>query len=218
VHNSLCQDLSPADWLVRKMRENLHMQPGTWLTSRELIEAAGYFDSSLYFDDDGEYFCRVLLASEGTKFVPEAKVFYRMTPSSRVSYIGNSDRKKESLLRSMKLHIQYLRSLEDSERARKASLIYLQNWYPNFFPERPDLARETQAIASQLGGQLEQPHLGWKYDWMRSVFGWEVAKWAQMTLPQLKHSSIRRWDKTMYDLATRRKTSTVPPGLDAVQS
>src|SRR5271165_944261 len=36
VHNSLCQDLSPVEWLLRKMGENLHMQTATWLTSREL--------------------------------------------------------------------------------------------------------------------------------------------------------------------------------------
>ena len=35
VRNSLCQDLSPVEWLLRKMRENLHMQNATWLVSRE---------------------------------------------------------------------------------------------------------------------------------------------------------------------------------------
>ncbi len=39
------------------------------------------------------------------------------------------------MLVSMKLHIQYLRSLEDSERVRKACLAYLQNWYWAFYPD-----------------------------------------------------------------------------------
>src|SRR5215475_4089867 len=138
VPDSLWQDLSPVEWLLRKMSENLHMQPATWLTSRELAEAAGPSDPRLHYDDDGEYFCRVIMASEGTRFVPEAKVFYRITPSSRVSYVGSSDKKKDSLLLSMKLHIKYLRSLEDSERVRRACLTYLQNWYDNFYPERSD--------------------------------------------------------------------------------
>ncbi len=79
VPTSLWQDLSPVEWLLRKMGENLHMQTATWLTSRELAEAAGPWDTRLLSDDDGEYFCRVLLASEGTRFVPEARVFYRIT-------------------------------------------------------------------------------------------------------------------------------------------
>src|SRR6266480_3226990 len=89
VPNSLWQDLSPVEWLLRKMGENLHMQNATWLVSRELAEEAGPWDSSLQYDQDGEYFCRVLLASEGTRFVPEARVFYRVSGSNRISFIGN---------------------------------------------------------------------------------------------------------------------------------
>src|SRR4030095_6910918 len=59
VRNSLCQDLSPVEWLLRKMREGIHMQNATWLVSRELAERAGAWDTRLHFDQDGEYFCRV---------------------------------------------------------------------------------------------------------------------------------------------------------------
>jgi len=203
VNNSLCQDLSPVEWLLRKMGENLHMQTATWLTSRELAEAAGPFDTRLSYDDDGEYYCRVLLASEGTRFVPEARVFYRLSPSSRVSYIGNSDEKKESLLLSMKLHVQYLRSLEESERVRRACLTYMQNWYHNFYPSRPDLVAELQGLAAQLGGALHPPHLRWKYAWMKPIFGWQAANWAQTTLPRIKSSLLGRWDKVMFDWQER---------------
>jgi hypothetical protein len=66
------------------------MQTATWLTSRELTEAAGAWDPRLFVDDDGEYFCRVLLASDGVHFVPSVKVFYRANSSTRLSYIGRS--------------------------------------------------------------------------------------------------------------------------------
>ena len=200
LRNSLCEDLSPVEWLLRKMGRNLHMQTATWLTSRELTEAAGPWDNRLVSDDDGEYFCRVLLASAGTRFVPEARVFYRVTPSSRLSHIGNSDKKKDALLQSMKMHIQYLRSLEDSERVRKACLAYLQNWYPTFYPERPDLVAEAQSLAANLKGHLQEPSLRWKFAWMKPLFGWKTAKWAQMALPHFKASCIRHFDKAMYQL------------------
>ena len=196
--NSLWQDLSPAEWLLKKMGENLHMQPATWLTSRELAEAAGPWDTRLRYDDDGEYFCRVLLASEGTRFVPEAKVFYRYSPSNRLSNIGKSDRKKGALLLSMKLHIRYLRSLEDSERVRAACLTYMQNWYHNFYSGRPDLAAELQRLATELGGRLSPPRLRPKYAWIKPIFGWKAADWVQKALPQIKISLLGRWDKAMY--------------------
>jgi GT2 family glycosyltransferase len=208
VHNSLCQDLGPVEWLLRKMGENLHMQTATWLTSRELVEAAGPWDTRQLSDDDGEYFCRVLLASGRTRFVPEARVFYRITPSNRLSHIGMSDKKKDAMLLSMKLHVQYLRSLEESERVRSACLTYLQNWYENFYPERPDIVAELQALAAQMQGHLEAPRLRWKYAWMKPVFGWKAAKWSQRTLPQLKASCIRYCDEAMYRLEAAKRPRT----------
>ena len=159
----------------------------------ELAEAAGSWDTRLLFDDDGEYFCRVLLASEGTRFAPAARVYYRITPSlSRVSQIGASNKKKDALVLSMKLHIQYLRSLEESERVRKACLAYMQNFYVFIYPERPDLMAELQALAAELKGRLEEPELRWKYAWMKPILGFKAAKRVQMTLPQLK-ASLLRW-------------------------
>lgn len=117
---SLWHDLSPLEWLLRKLGENLHMQTATWLVSRELTQDAGPWDTRLLSDDDGEYFCRVLLASEGIRFVPEARVYYRVSPSGRLSRIGTSDRKKDAMLLAMKLHVKYILSLEESARVRKA--------------------------------------------------------------------------------------------------
>jgi glycosyltransferase involved in cell wall biosynthesis len=200
VRNSVWQDLSPVEWLLRKMGENLHMQNATWLVSRELAEAAGPWDTRLQFDQDGEYFCRVLLASEGTRFVPGTGIYYRSSGPNRVSFIGNSDKKKDSLLLSMKLHIQYLRSLEDSERVRKACLAYLQLWYRNFYPERPDLIQEAQQLAAMLGARLEAPTLSWKYRWIQKAFGFGVAKRVRHRWNQHKSSVMTSWDKALFRL------------------
>jgi len=215
VQNSLCQDLSPVEWLLRKMGENLHMQPGTWLASRELTEAAGEFDTNLSFDDDGEYFCRVLLAAEGTRFVPGTGIYYRSTASHRVSHIGNSNTKKDSLLRSMKLHIRYLRSLEDSERVRKACLAYLQNWYGVFYPDRPDAVGQLQELAAQLEGHLDPPRMSWKYAWIEPILGWKAARQAQISLPLLKESCIRNFDRALSKLEARPGASS--PGVGTLQ-
>jgi glycosyltransferase involved in cell wall biosynthesis len=211
VRNSLWQDLSPVEWLIRKMGEGIHMQNATWLVSRELTEAAGPWDTRLHYDQDGEYFTRVLLASEGTRFVSATCIFYRASPSNRISYIGNSDKKKDSLLLSMKLHMQYLRSLEESDRIRRTCLAYMQVWYHIFYPERPDLVAELQGQAAQLGGRLEEPRLRWKYAWMRPVFGWERAKWAQNVLPTLKSACLRLYDKIIFQLEESRGVLGVRP-------
>jgi glycosyltransferase involved in cell wall biosynthesis len=191
-------DLSKVEWLVRKMGQNLYMQTASWLVSRELTEAAGPWNTSLLGDDDGEYFCRVLMASEGVRFVPEAKVYYRASGTSSLSYIGNSDRKREAQWCSMQLHIGYVRSLEDSARVRAACVKFLQNWMVYFYPERIDIFEQAEALSKELGGNLEVPRLSWKYSWIKQLFGWPLARRAQLFLPNIKWSFVRFWDRTLF--------------------
>ena len=203
IPSALWCDLSPVDWLVRKMEHNAYMQTASWLVSRELVEAAGPWDTRLLGDDDGEFFCRVLLASDGVRFVPEARVYYRSSGADSLSYIGNSDRKRVAQMRSMELHIEYLRSLEASERTGAASVKYLQNWMIFFYPERMDIVAQVEQIARELGGQLQPPHMSWKYSWIRAIFGWPLAKRAQVMLPRLKWSAIRYWDRLLFRIERR---------------
>jgi glycosyltransferase involved in cell wall biosynthesis len=203
VRNAFWQDLSPVEWLMRKLGENLHMQNAMWLVSRELAEATGGWDERLDYDQDGEYYARLVSLSAGTRFVPEGSVFYRLSGSHRVSFIGDSDKKKESLLRSMKLHVQYIRGLEDSDRVRRACLAYFQTWFSIFHPSRPDLAAELQSMAAQFQGELVPPQLPIKYAWMQPLVGSQTATRMQTTLPQLKSGLISKWDKAMFWLETR---------------
>lgn len=198
VPTSLWCDLSPVEWLLRKMEQNIWMQTATWLVSRELTEAAGPWNTQLLSDDDGEYFCRVLLASNGTRFVPDAKVFYRMPASNNLSYVGRSDRKMEALFLSIQLHVGYLRSLEDTERVHTACVKFLQTSLPFFYPERPDIVRQAEQLAGRLGGRLDvPPSLSWKYAFIQKTFGWPLAKYAQIFLPRCRWSLTRFWDKTL---------------------
>lgn len=198
IPSALWEDLSPLEWLLRKMaQEDAYMQTATWLVSRELSQKAGPWDTRLSFDDDGEYFCRVLLASRGTRFVRGTGIYYRQSGASSLSFVGSSNKKKDSLLHSIKLHIQYIRSLEESERVRKACVAYLQRYYWLFYREREEIAAELQALAAQLGGRLEEPRLRSKYDWLRMVVGYPTARNAQFYLPQIKASLMRSWDKTL---------------------
>jgi glycosyltransferase involved in cell wall biosynthesis len=200
----LWADLTPAEWLIRKMSQNLHMQTATWLVSRELTEAAGLWNTQLLGDDDGEYFCRVLLASHGVRFVPDARVYYRVSSSAGLHYIGRSSPKMEAHFHSMRLHIKYLLSIDDSDRARTAGVTYLQNWLPEFYPERADIGEEAKELAISLGGRLADATLPWKYDWLRRVFGWSAAKRVQLQWRQWKSALLARHDAAMYRLESAR--------------
>jgi glycosyltransferase involved in cell wall biosynthesis len=190
-------DLSPLEWLSRKMEQNLHMQTATWLVSRELTQLAGPWDVRLSLDDDGEYFCRVLLACDRVRFVSEAKVLYRAASSTSLRNVDGSNRKMESQFRSTQLHVKYIRSLEDSEPVRRVCLNYLQRRVRNFVPERPDLVDELKRLAISLGGRLQMPKLGGRYSLVERVFGYGFAKNSRFQVRRLKWGLIRAWDKVM---------------------
>ena len=190
--------LSRADWLVRKLKHNAYMPTATWLVSRELTKAVGPWDTRLSLDDDGEYFARMIASSDGVEFAPDSRLMYRMSGWGRLSHIDQADdRKLLSLLLSMRLHVEYLRAIEDSERVRTACVEYLQRNLICYYPRRPDLVAQIEGLAAELGGRLYPPKLPRKYDWIRPLFGWETAKRMQAVGPAIRWSLVSRWEKML---------------------
>ena len=80
----LWETLGPLEWLRRKMASGSDfMAIEGWLVSRELTEAAGPWDRRLIVDDDGEYFCRVLLACSEVRFVEDSRIRVRRSGAGR---------------------------------------------------------------------------------------------------------------------------------------
>jgi glycosyltransferase involved in cell wall biosynthesis len=196
VPTALWCNLSPVEWLLRKMGQNIYMQTGSWLVSRELTEAVGPWDTRLSVDDDGEYFSRAILASDGVQFVPEGKVYYRGPGFRSLSHVGESVTRRESQWLSMQLHVKYIRSLEDSERVRVACVRYLRESLIHFYPEQGEIVEQARELAKELGQDLGSPKLSWKYRWIDALFGFEAAK-----NTQLRGLDVKWWVKKNLDKA-----------------
>jgi glycosyltransferase involved in cell wall biosynthesis len=205
VPTLLWENLSPREWLLRKWEHNLHMQTGTWLVSRELTQAAGPWNTKLFGDDDGEYFFRVIQASDAIRFVADEKVYYRNSGFARLSYINRSDQKLEAQINGMQMQIGYLRALSDDARTRAACITYLQAWLPGFYPHRMDLVAQMKQQAEALGGQLAPPKISWKYRWLQRTLGWSAAQRAQVNYNEWKDTVLRTWDKTLFHLEQRKE-------------
>ena len=200
---TLWGDLAPLEWMLRKWENNTHMQTATWLGRRELMASAGSWDTRLLSDDDGEFFSRVIMRSDGVKFVPDARVYYRISAPSRLSYIGTSSPKMDAQFLGMELQIGYVRSIEDSERVRSACVTFLQNWLFHFYGNRPDLVERAQRLAGSLGGELSVPKLSWQYDWIRRSFGWPAVQQAHFRYNSAKLHVMGSWDQALFRLQER---------------
>ncbi len=205
ARDALWQDLSPVEWLLKKICHNLWLVPAVWLVSRRLTEKAGPWDERLSLDDDGEYFCRVVAASESVKFVRQARSYYRMSGFSQLS-MTESETSQDSLFLSKTLCIRHLRSLEVSERTRQASLILLQRMHTYyFFSERDMLLEKINILARELGGDLTPPKFGWKWDTMGRLLGWTATLKIMSGARKYKFLTKIRLDRLLYDFAGREK-------------
>ena len=203
---ALWTDLTPLEWIYRKIEGNIYIVPECYLVSRVLTEMAGPWNEKLSLDDDGEYFSRIIMKSEMIKFIPEAKSFYRIgNLSSLSSVVKSSDKKMESQFFSICAQILALLSLEDSERTRNACLGYLQRDFIYFYPEKKDIVIRAQKLAQELGGNLAAPELKWKYSFFRNLFGWTMAKRMVFQLPAVKVLLRKNFDKLLYDISNTKK-------------
>ncbi len=189
--DTLWQDRSPADWIVTKFNDNRFMFPASWLVSRRLVDAAGPWNEALSLDDDGEYMCRLVAASRQVRFMPQAECYYRIGNTGSLSS-QRSDRALQSGFTSMRLCIERLLALEDSERTRHACVRLLQDNLTHFYPEQADLVDQCRRLARKLGGDLTPPGERFHFMLFRGIFGWRRAKLLRSALNDAKLRT-RRW-------------------------
>jgi glycosyltransferase involved in cell wall biosynthesis len=197
IPNSLWQDLSPVEWLIINFSENVWMNPATWLVSRRLTDKAGPWNGELSRDDDGEYFARIVALSEGIRFVPEAKCFYRQSGFRQLSR-NISPKALCSLFLSAKLKIQTLLTLEDSVRTKKASIALLQEILPLFYTENEDHIKQINNLAFELGGRLSRPMLGWKRDSLLRILGPKSGEKFWILICKIKMAIFVKYDEMLF--------------------
>lgn len=171
----LWQDMTPVDWLVCAWAGNWMMHPAAWLVSRELIQAAGAWDESLSLNDDGEYFARVILASQGIRFCSEARSYYRSGNLNSLS--GRKDATAwSSQYRAIALQSYYLLAAEDSPRTRQVCANLMQRFIYEVFPDVPSLRNLAAKQVRRWGGATEKPMGGPFFQTTARFVGWKVAR------------------------------------------
>jgi glycosyltransferase involved in cell wall biosynthesis len=198
---ALWKDLGNVDWITTKFSDNVWLNPTSWLVSRKLTELAGPWDNRLSSsgDDDGEYICRVVAASKGVHFVREARTYYRIGNLRSLNW-SRSDKSLQALFLSLRLSIDHLLRLENSERTRRASRALLETWLTVFYPEKEAIVSMILALGRELGGELTVPPLKVRYYPIELIFGRTLAKRASILLPQAKLIVSRHLDRLWYQL------------------
>jgi len=174
VENSLWQDLNPVDWFLKKFNDGVWSFPAAWLVSRKLSDLAGPWNEILSYDDDGEYFCRVVSVSNKVIFVKDSICYYRIGNLGSLSQTF-SEKALISLYQSTLLCVRHLLNLEDSDRTRSAiiSLLKRRVWY--FYPYHMKIVHEFSDIAINLGFNDLNPKCNLRFKILKNIIGWDMA-------------------------------------------
>lgn len=174
----LWADMSPVDWLVCAWEDAWMMHPAAWLVPRQIAAQAGFWNEALSLNDDGEYFSRVVLASQGIKFCWGAKSFYRS--GNLTSLSGAKTRQAwESAFLALELGTQNLLAIEDTPRTRHACATAFQRFIYEMYPDSIDLQAKAAAMVNQLGGSNVTPMGGPMFHLLSFCLGWKKAKQMQ---------------------------------------
>ncbi|NEU06770.1 hypothetical protein GZH53_00460 [Flavihumibacter sp. R14] len=181
----------PVDFLVKLYAGDLiqpgfggMIQPNAWLTPRKIIDKAGFWNTSMSLDDDGEFFCRVVLASKGIRYSKTAINYYRKYSGSKSLSGKNTFEAYKNMLEGNKLKLGYILKHTESDTAKLALCrIFWENCF-TFYPLQKELAIEASIIAKELDSSFKyNPYKGINFQ-LAQLTGWKTVK----ILQHLKHS------------------------------
>ncbi len=182
------RDSPPIDWLALNFAGRGMMPPSAWLTPRALVDAAGPWDERLTLNDDGEFFCRVLLASAGIRFCAGARTFYRSNLSNSLSRRRTRSAWASAFL-SHELCERHLLAAEDSPRTRRACADLFQRLAYEMFPACPALVSAAEARAASHGGSPLPASGGRTFQFAARLVGWQRARRLRLWLDRPVASS-----------------------------
>jgi glycosyltransferase involved in cell wall biosynthesis len=169
------RDLAPQEFLIVSWRGGGMMPNFAWLAPRQAIERAGPWNEQLSLNDDGEFFCRVVLASSGIVFCERARGYYRTGSASALS--RRWDRTAlVSCFSAVDLSCRELLRRSDSKAAAIACATQYQRFAFEVYPAAPDLVATAERRVAELGGSELRIGGGRTFSIMSDALGWKLAK------------------------------------------
>lgn len=171
----------PAGWLLDVYGLHGHggmVQPGQWLVPRAVAERAGPWDESLTLDDDGEYFCRVVLHSTGLVKTSDAVAGYRQYRGPRRNLSAQRTRAAlDSEWRALQAKARHLATRGETPAFRRAFAWSFFQFGVKAYPDAVDLSRAALGRSRSLGGCDDDPVVGGRtLQAVSHLLGWKAAK------------------------------------------
>lgn len=133
----------------------------SWLTKKELITKAGYWNPSFCPNDDGEFFSRVLFWSKNVKPVKDKLAYYRVSNANSLSKLNTANKIKASIT-SWEQITSLLKSKNDDSLMHypKKSFHYL---YRGTSKKHPELSKVIERNFSGINVKFKNKNKIYSY-------------------------------------------------------
>ena len=153
------------------------IQTSAWLTPRSLIEDAGPWNEKLSKDQDGEFFCRVVMRSKGVVYAHDVLNYYRKYVGGSNVSGGKQREKVESQYHALKSKARELISEKDTQAYKNAMALQYKHIAIEAWPLYKDITQMALKESAALGGSSYNPILGgFVVESIKKIFGWKPAK------------------------------------------
>lgn len=164
---------SGVDFLTEMWLNDEIVSSHAWLCERTLLLKTGNWNESLLKNQDGEFFCRVVLNAVKICFDNNTISFYRLNnPNSITS--SSTYSKAASTLRSYIICQKCLFVVEESERTHASINRILSNFVYRNFHLYPDLVNEA-LLQIKKNGQKPSIHGGNIFNILTRILGFKTA-------------------------------------------
>jgi hypothetical protein len=179
------RDFVPAEFLIASWLGGGMMPNFAWLAPHAVIERAGPWNETLSVNDDGEFFCRVVLASSGIVFCADARGHYRAAGAPTLSKRRDSGA-LASAFTAVDLSCRHLLQRCNSAAALKSCATHYQRFAYDAYPQAADLVAQAEKRAVELGGSDLRAGGGRAFQMLARGLGWKLSKRAQQAWRTLR--------------------------------
>jgi glycosyltransferase involved in cell wall biosynthesis len=177
---------NPVDFLVNLWGGNTPygsmVSVHAWLIPKSLIETAGLWNEELTYDDDGEFFSRIVLSSKGIAYSDKGYSYYRKQKVSSLSNL-NSKERFESMLKSVLLKKETLLKKANTYEAKLAIYKMLTGVALKCLPKYYQLYKIAIKALPKIDSKNYQPSIGGPITQkLSALFGWKTIRIIQYYL------------------------------------
>lgn len=149
----------------------------SWLCPRSVLDKTGEWNEDLNVDDDGEYFCRVVLASKGVLYRTGAISYYRKyTNKNSLSSLHN-EQSYRSAIKAIDLKLSHLiRSGINRPMISKVFARLYKAAEVATYPQFKELSGYAGERSKKLGKVPSQYQAGPVSTFLSKLFGWRLLR------------------------------------------